>query len=118
MTWFTRPLKPSTFMDPACRPPAFRVPLRGCSYVFAAAHPGQGEPAPDGGQVGGEEPLDEHGGDTGGEDDRENDPDRGLMVAGARRAWEYTALSACTVGRVERSRGITHCRRPRSRGSP
>ena len=33
------------------------------SYVFAAAHPGQGCPAPDRGQVGGEEPLDEHRGD-------------------------------------------------------
>ena len=31
------------------------------SYVFAAAHPGQGDPAPDRGQVGGEEPFDEHG---------------------------------------------------------
>ena len=34
-----------------------------CSYVFAAAHPGQGRPAPHRGQVGGEEPLDEHGRD-------------------------------------------------------
>ena len=33
------------------------------SYVFASAHPGQGDPAPDRGEVGREEPLDEHRGD-------------------------------------------------------
>ena len=42
------------------------------TYVFAAAHPGQGAPAPDRGQVGGEEPLDEHGRD-------------GLILGDARR---------------------------------
>ena len=30
-------------------------------YVFAAPHPGKCHPSPDGGKVGGEEPLDEHG---------------------------------------------------------
>ena len=49
---------------PAVGWPRRRAPASGeCSYLFAAAHPGQGGPAPHRGQVGGEEPLDEHGRD-------------------------------------------------------